>query len=48
MMEWVSKAVSGFSRALKAVSRILKFHTISLTVRHVARENHFSHVLSGG
>ena len=36
MMEWVSKAVSSFSHALKVVSEILKFHAISLTVQHIA------------
>lgn len=48
MMEWVLKVVSSFLRVLKAVICIYEFHTISLTERHVARENHFSHVLSSG
>jgi len=36
MMEWVSKAVSSFSCALKAVTGIMKFQAVSLTTRHVA------------
>lgn len=47
MMEKVSKAVSSFLRALKAVICILKFHVISLTERHISQENHFSRILFG-
>lgn len=45
MIERVSKAVSSFLRALDAVSYISEFHAISLTEKHIARENHFSRVL---
>ena len=46
MRERVSKAISSFLHTLQAISSIWKFHAISLTARHVARENHFYRVLS--
>ena len=36
MREQVSKVVSSFSHALKAIREIMKFHAISFTARHVA------------
>ena len=40
------KAVSGTSRVLKAGNGFSKIHAINLSMRHVARENHFSRALS--